>query len=313
MTISKCLFFLVFILLSKYGFAQVEPAFLTDTDQKNIIKKVKKINEDDEKIKTIEHLLASKKITNPECLADLYCERAYAYWIKYEDDSLSNYNYLSGDKTGSTIIQHVLDDLSLAIETYPLNEPKYRNDRMDFLEAINEDHPLLEEDKAYLKKHGYKEDIFGLALAANYMHGKNDWIGGELPIFEALTTSYVLKNKDTLTGKIKKVTSRNFPVGLEMLTLGFNKSLQNSAHEFTISAIRLSAPIYLEVTKFGFETGLNTTHGLWFYRPEIGIGNSFISIGYAYNLMFNKSERNNWEKSLFVIKLSYPIVKYDLN
>jgi hypothetical protein len=308
--VIRYLFFLALILLAKYSFAQVEPDYLSDTAQKKILKKVENISNIEEKFKTVENLIASKKITNKECLADLYCERAYTYWVKYESDSLDLYNYLNGDKTGSTIIKHILDDLRLAVKTYPLNEPKYRHDRLDFLEAFNEDHPLVEQDKVYLKQHGYKEDVFGLSPAVNYIYGKNSWLGVELSAFEALTRSFVLKNKDTLDGKMKKVNTRGFPFAMEILTIGYNQSLVNSAHEFTISGIRFTAPVYIEVTKFGFERGLNATHGLWFYRPEIGIGNSFISIGYAYNLMFNKSVRNNWEKSLFVIKLSYPIIKY---
>ena len=306
----RCLLFFVLMLFAKYGFAQVEPEYLSDTAQKKIIKKVEKMKDDEEKFKVVENLLVSRKITNAESLAELYCERAYAYWNKYESDSISLYNYLNGDKTGSTIIKHILDDFRLAIKTYSLNEPKYREDRLDFLETLNEDHPLVEQDKQYLKQHGYKESFGGLTPGINYLLGKNSWMGFEVSCVGYVDPSYVLKNRDTLDGKIKKVNKRNFPIAVGILTIGYNQSLVNSAQEFTISGIRFTAPLYVEVTKFGFERGLNTTHGLWFYRPEIGIGNSFISIGYAYNLMFNKSERNNWEKSLFVVKFCYPIVKY---
>jgi len=296
--------------LSKSIFAQVEPEFLSDTAQKNILKKVEKIKDFDGKLRAIENLISSNKITNQNCLADLYNDRANVYLDIYGSDSLSNYDYISGDKSGSTIIRHVLMDYQTAIKTYPFHEPVYRADRLEFLNYLNSDHPLVSSDLAYLKQHGFKKEFEGFTPGANYMYGKSSWIGIELSPIGYVSPSFTLKNQDPADGKIKKVNKRELPVALAFATIGYNQLLKNSAHEFTISGFRLTAPIYLEITKFGFESGLNSPKLLWFYRPEIGIGNSFISVGYAYNVLFAKSQRSNWEKSLFVIKICYPILRY---
>ena len=306
----KQLLIFLFIVLANYSFAQENYDILSEPAQKKRLESAEKIKDVNERLKAFENIFDSNKVVMPKYLADLYCCRADAYWEKYLLDSLDITNYQSGSRTGSTIIKHILVDYQTAIKMYPLNEPNFRSDRMDFLNELNSDHPFVAQDLAYLKQHGYKEEFYGITPGINYMQGKNSWVGIDISFLGYVSPSYALKNKDTTDGKIKKINTRDLPAAFAFLTVGYNQSLKNSAHEFTISGMRITAPIYLEVAKFGFESGLNAPHPLWFYRPEIGIGNSFISVGYAYNLLFAKSQRSNWEKSLFVIKLCYPIIKY---
>ncbi|MHB8261204.1 MAG: hypothetical protein ACYDEC_13110 [Bacteroidia bacterium] len=265
---------------------------------------LKDINEE---LKAIENLIRTNKITCPENLAELYCSRADVNRVIYAD-SIDIYNFLTGDTTANSIINHILDDYKKAIEIYPLNEPVYRAQRWQFLdEEVKMYSPLKEEDLEYLKKHGLKEERTGVVPGINFMQGKNSWVGAEFSAIGFITPSYVLKNQDPADGITKKVDSRTVPVALAMISFGFNKCVQNAAHEFTVSAIRLTAPFYIDITKFGFAQNSFSDKPLWFYRPEIGIGNTFLSVGYGYNLLFTKSERRNWEKSLFIIKVCYPI------
>lgn len=306
------IFILFFSLSALFALAQTQQ-IISDSMQKVMIKDLEKMESIDAELQAIENLIKTKKITVPECLADLYCSRADVYRVKYAD-SLGLYNYLRGDTTSNTLINHILNDYKTAIEIYPFKEPVVRNERMNFLDdEVKMYTTQNKEDLEYLKKHGLKEDRTVVIPAINFMQGKNSWLGAEVSFLGFISPSYVLKNTDLKDGKLKKVDTRTVPVSLGFITVGTNRCVQKSAYEFTFSPIRLTAPFYVDVTKFGFLQGPNVNGTLWFYRPEIGIGNTFLSVGYAYNFLFDKAERKNWEKSLFVLKLCFPIGNFDFD
>ncbi|HEX7415278.1 MAG TPA: hypothetical protein VF411_14635, partial [Bacteroidia bacterium] len=242
---KKLLILILFMLLGQHFFAQTEPVILlSDTAQKNLLWKVEEIKDNNEKLKAIENLIQTNKITKPSYLAALYGSRAYVYQVLYAD-SISNYDCLSEDTTGSALINHILNDYQKAIEVCPFCEPNYRLQREEFLSEVNYEDSLKAEDLAYLKKHGFKEDRTGVVPGINYMQGKNSWLGAEVSAIGFIAPSYVLKNQDPADGITKKVASRTIPVAAAFATFGFNQRLDNKAHEFTVSAFRLTAPFYI--------------------------------------------------------------------
>ena len=112
---------------------------------------------------------------------------------------------------------------------------------------------------------------------------------------------------DSATGAKKynrKVGFRGSLVNFEILW-----NLNRKATDVNFSLLRLSAPFYLDITKFGAMRYLADEKAYWYYRPEIGFGWNIVSFGYAYNHIFAKAQRDKKERHLFFVKVSYPLVK----
>jgi hypothetical protein len=308
---QKIICFFILVFLSAFTNAQEKTDSLI-LRQYKIVEKISLLNDDSLKIKKIDSLLTSGEITYDKYIAGLYSMRADVLYEMFSDEIADYTSYLDGDsiKSDSTFIKQVMDTIvsnyTKAIEACTFCSPMFIVKRMNFYSATLKD-SLYQKDLETAKKHNFKQEYTVMGeLGINYYKGKYDWLGGEVSAASLFQRGYALKNIDPKTGKRKKVDDYSLPVGADVFTVGYNQNLNIKANEFTLSLVRITAPVFFSVTKFGILQSPTEKHLLWFYRPEIGIGNSFISIGYSYNLVFQKSERNHWEKHLLVIKVTIP-------
>jgi hypothetical protein len=311
---QKIICFFILVFLSIFASAQEKTDSLI-LKQYKIVDKIALLNDDSIKIKKIDSLLASGEITYDKYIAGLYSMRADVLYEMYGDEIIDYTSYAEGDtiKPDSAFIIGIMDTIvsnyTKAIGSCTFCSPMFIVKRMNFYSATSND-SLYQKDLETAKKHNFKQEhtVMG-GIGINYYKGKYDWIGGEISAVSLFQRGYSLKNIDPKDGKRKKVDDYNLPIGADILSVGYNQNLNIKANEFTLSLIKITAPVFFSVTKFGMMQSPTEKHLLWFYRPEIGIGNSFISIGYAYNLIFQKSARNHWEKHLLVIKLTIPTFK----
>ena len=176
---------------------------------------------------------------------------------------------------------------------------RYRKEKLDFL-IMMKDKSMYKKEVDLLKKIGYKQERNGFSFGISSQFGKNNWLGINLAIYESYhpNNTRFFKSLD-FTGKISYL---NFEV---------QKNLNQNQTDVSISLIKLSAPIYIDITKFGY-LNLNKTNEYYgYYRPEIGLSWNIFSAGYAYNLVFKKDKRDEFEKHLFFVRLSYPFLKYN--
>ncbi|HWY33150.1 MAG TPA: hypothetical protein VNX68_00805, partial [Nitrosopumilaceae archaeon] len=261
------------------------------------------------RLRAINNLLDSKKITYIKYIAGLYAARAAVYEEKYDKEFEIEYKLLE-DTMENFYIKSVLRDYKISIDTCVFCEPLHRLGRKEFLESSAVNDSMFLDDRSYLKKHGFKEEREGLVVGINYFKGKSDWAGIEVAGSGILMPRYVLRNIDPVDGKKKKVDDQPIPFAGNAFTLGFNQNLNQRAHEFTFSLLQITSPFIINIAKFGLIQSPLTPKGSWFYRPEVGIGWGWISAGYSYNFVFSKSDRNQFEKHLFIVKLNYPIINY---
>ena len=307
----------LFVFLFSFGFANAQK--VSDSlrmVQYRIIEKVAALKDDSSKIKAIDSLISSGKITHDKYLAGLWSLRADILYNMYFQEiiaytSIEEIDSITKDSSILQIINTILSNYNKAIETCTFCSPLYIDKRKVFYGAIAND-SLYDKDVEELIKYGYKpEHTYLFNIGVNYFKGKNDWLGFDISATSLFQRGYYLKNIDPIGGKRKKVGDYNWFFGASFLTLGYNQNLNIKAHEFTASLIQMTSPFFISITKFGALQSPTEKHLVWFYRPEIGIGNSFISVGYSYNLIFKKSERNLWENHLLVIKLIIPTFKLD--
>lgn len=279
--------------------------------QENAIDQITRIKDGDAEIKAIDELLKSNLITWPHWQAWLYTERARATHSLYLNHG-GDTNWDADDKLRLNMTQQVLADYQKAIDLDEFCQPYIRTQRLDFLKEVGKKgNSLYIQDLNYLKQHGYKQDWDGMGLSVNYTRGKTDQLGIGISAISNYQPFYRLRNVDP-TDSIRRVVDSNTPTGISAFTLGYNQNLTFArTHEFTFSVLQVTAPLLIDITKLGFTSSPAYTSASWFYRPEIGFGWNWISLGYGYNFVFSKSDRKQSETHLFLIKLSYPIVKYN--
>jgi hypothetical protein len=305
--------FLLVIFITNGQAQATDSLHLSRKAQEKLIDKAVRIKDDDTALKAIDELFKSNQITDKCSLSELYAARAETIYESYWNHGGSSNDDME-DKVRLNMIPLVLADFQKAIDADPRCKPINCKLRMEFLSTQGrETDPLYIQDLAYLKEHGYKEDVFSLGLSAGYTRGKSDMLGLELAAMSILSPSCNLRNTDPDNGK-KVFLGHYHSMGAKFLILGYNQNLNlPSTHEFTISPLQWANPVLIDITKIGYTASPLYKSNSWFYRPQIGIGWNWISVGYAYNFVFSKSDRSQADTHMIFIKLSYPLLKYNLD
>jgi hypothetical protein len=177
-------------------------------------------------------------------------------------------------------------------------------ERLAFLKEYKFEPSLLSKDLKELKTLGFKEEKDGIMLGLSLIKAKDTWIGGQLAFLSYNSPRYKIKINDPSTGKKKVMKSSNLTLAAQILPLSFHYNLQQHNTEFEASLFRFSAPIFADITKFGYRNQGKDVKGSAFYRPEIGLGFGYFSLSYGYNVWFNKSYRNIGEKHLLQLRFT---------
>ncbi len=137
----------------------------------------------------------------------------------------------------------------------------------------------------------------GLGFGLNYSIGNEQWFGGEISIFQQ-TDGYFFN-------------AYNF-FSVALFTFGYNHNFTSNINDFyfNLAQINKHSLFNYQITKFGFQTAPFLDKAKWYYRPSIGLSYSIFSFSYSYNLVFDKTVRDQLEKHLFEVKISFPIIKY---
>jgi hypothetical protein len=308
---NKILSFVFFLLLAKVHAQDDYFQYLTDEIEYQLIETVSELKDPDLQLKEIDKLLKSQQISSAHNISSLYLLRAkttYSLYMKHGGDD----NLDMEDKLRLYMLKDVLADYKKAIDLDAYYEPLSRKLRMDLLASQSKKNDLLYTgDLQYLKEHGYKEEREGLGLSVNFAHGKTNLLGAELALLSTFWPSYHLRNLNPEDGQIDKLDFE-YPSAIQGLIWGYNQNLNSlGTHEFTFSLFHMTAPILLDFSKLGFTVSPLYHSASWFYRPEIGIGWNWIAIGYGYNFVFSKSDRKQADTHMFLIKFSYPLLKWD--
>jgi hypothetical protein len=302
---------LLFFLILAQAHSQVSSP-LTLEEQNSLIHKVSAIKDADEKLKAIDDLMHSGKLTTNGQIASLYSGRAETLWEVY----LKHMGDEGIDEIGvkQQAIDSVLVYYKKAIDACVFCQPTYKADRAEFLknQELANTNPLYLEDMKCAKDHGFKETEQGFTLGLNYMGGKSDFAGFMVSPWGQVIPRYKVMNTDPEDGKLKVIDENRLPYSMNILAFEYNRNLdQPTSREFTFSLFQMTSPLLINFTKFGFTQSFTLPIPSWFYRPEIGIGWSFISVGYAYNFVFSKSDRSQLNSHMFLLRLCYPIVMYN--
>jgi len=177
---------------------------------------------------------------------------------------------------------------------------KYRFTRLEFLDKLK-DKTLYNSEVASLKLLGYKPPAkirSGFSFGVSSQFGNNNWIGVNAAFVEDYLPNYFSKDYNAWGYKASSMT-------IEIL-----KNTQQNAWDVSFSVLKLTAPIHIDVMKFGYQRFSSENKIYWYYRPEIGIGWNVLSAGYAYNIYFKKPNSLLPERHLFFLRLSYPLIKF---
>ncbi|MDF1697481.1 MAG: hypothetical protein P1U56_16680 [Saprospiraceae bacterium] len=230
-------------------------------------------------VDTVDQLLQIKdtsKITKME-RAELLSFKAWL-WLKINEDNLDKKSSLKGQ-----ILTQAYRDFTLAI-----NEVEDENEKLIFeyhrysiLESYKPKYKDYTSDLNRLKAHGYKKDKLGLGLVAVAKYDGDIWLGGELALFSGYAPLYTLRDSDGTT-----VAKNRVAVSASMLTLGYYRNLNTDYGDYSISLVRIEAPLFIDLFKLGYIKDSNKNH--WYYRPEIGVGYSILQLSLGYNFFFKK-------------------------
>jgi len=280
-------------------------------DQNKLIAQVSHISDPAAKLKAIDSLISSGKLTSDGQIATIYSGRAQTLWAVFQERvDLDNSEDLEVAKQKT--IENVLADYKKAIDACAFCQPAHRQERAEFLkDADLENNPLYDADMKYVKDHGFKETESGFVIGFNYMGGKSGWFGAMISPFGYFDPRYKITNTDPADGKLKTVSSNPVPTSVNYLTIEYNQNLdQPAAHEMSFSPFQMTSPFLINPAKFGFTQSYTITKPSWFYRPELGIGWGYISVAYAYNFVFSKSDRHELDTNMLIVRFTYPIVPY---
>ena len=239
------------------------------------------------KVDTINQLLQihdTNQITSFE-RAELLAFRAWlTLRIKNDEMKMSPQNK-------DRILSEVNQDFNQAVKVVRNENDKliFRYRRFYVMEQIDPNYKNYDSDLSLLKTQGFKEDKFGLAFFATSRYDGELWLGGELAIFSGLGPRFKLKDND---GSI--VAKNNLTKAASFLTLGYARNVQSEMEDFSVSLIRIEAPLFIDIFKLGFVNTPDQTN--WFYRPEIGVGYSIFQLSVGYNLFFKKDGRDRFQK-----------------
>ena len=269
--------------------------------QYNMIDKAIDYSYKKKNIDSLQKVLDYGEITNPIIYSSSYSEKASILQFIYEDEINK---FKDGDTSKVKIINQILDSYKIAIDTWGRCKLHRKVDRMNFLEEINDTGNLYENDLEELKAAGYKKDFTSLDFGIDLKKGKNNWIGGELNIINYNGARWKLNKNDSISNKYHIPYSLPFVLGF--INISYSRNININEYDFALSLIQMRCPVFINVTKFGFQKSNEKKH--WYYRPEVGIGWKWVSIYYSYNLMLKKSLRPISEKHLINLKILLPII-----
>lgn len=227
----------------------------------------------------------------------IYANRAYIL-------TEINYRALKFGETNTTAItREIIDNYQKAIDSCAFCAASYKEQRMIFLKKYKITSDVLVKDKADLEAIHYKPSREGSSLGVAAIQGKDTWIGLQFVPYGSKSARYLkLSNNQDVAGYYKKSTYGVF------FPLSINYNLQRKTTEFSMSFLRMQAPLMIDITQFGYRNGVKGEQGSGFYRPEIGFGIGYFSLSYGYNVWFNKTYHANEEKHLLQLRFT-PILK----
>ncbi|MEM9547337.1 MAG: hypothetical protein AAGA77_15265 [Bacteroidota bacterium] len=154
-------------------------------------------------------------------------------------------------------------------------------------------------DVQLLKSHGYKEMKSGIGISAKYKYDGESWLGAELSLLSAYFPSYSIKDSD---GSV--IHKDRYSTSFSALIFGYVQNVQSQdLSDLNFSLLRIEAPLYIDLIQFGL---IDTSEkNYWYYRPELGIGYSFLHLSVGYNLFFNKDEEAELSNSIFNFRIKH--------
>ncbi|MCD6067265.1 MAG: hypothetical protein K0S33_2091 [Bacteroidetes bacterium] len=264
-----------------------------------------------ERIKEIDQLLASGKITRKSYIADLYAMQAGSL-IALHKNKLWEYTENKPDSGTQKILTEIYDLYNKAVDTCTGCTPKYIFKRYEFEAGYDFLESKTEADLQQLKTFGYKPDKEGISAGLTYSHSKrSDYIGIEFGAASFYTPVYQLLSRDPDTGVEEVVDDNIAPICFHVFVAGFNKNISRQGYEVWLSPMQMTSPLMINVTKFGFsEHYISGQKPLWFYRPEIGLGWGAFSVNWGYSIYLKKDTRKDYSYSSFTARVSFPFYNY---
>ena len=191
-------------------------------------------------------------------------------------------------------------DLSLAIDQYKDEKDKLRYvfRRFIMLDNYKPHYKEYDSDLDLLTSNGFRNDKFGFALTAVSKYDGDLWLGIEASFAGGYTAPYTLK--DDYKQIIHK---RKASKSASALVFGYSRNIVSNMGDLNFTLLRLEAPLFADVTQFGFIHTEGTTH--WYYRPELGIGYSIFHLSAGYTFYFKGHKSRNLSKSIFNLRVKH--------
>lgn len=196
------------------------------------------------------------------------------------------------------ILQEAYRDFSMAVQSSEDKNDKLKYVSIRFLNLKSNklNYKEYQSDLGLLTDHGYRQNKFGLGIAALSKYDREIWLGAELLLFSGYIPSYKIKD-----GNEKTLVRKRFSTSASALIFGVSKNLESAMSDVNFSLLRLESPLFVNVTQFGFIRTLASNH--WYYRPEIGIGYSIFHLSVGYTMYF----KNQKSESLPTTPISFRI------
>jgi hypothetical protein len=264
----------------------------------------------DSSIALIDRILDSKKVTYKGHIASLYSQRAGIQAGKYY--KLLNCYYVNKgtDTTGLSIFKRILIDYDKAFDTCQVCQPIIAEQRVEFLGLTRLDTNKLHSDWDMLLGSGWRLGRRGVALGTSYAHHidnekkRSDWINWEISAVSYMQRREVIRNLDTTDHQVKRL-HKQFAIGYSFFTGSYGRSLNTGSYEVSVSPFRVNAPLVCNLGAIGFSHKPGDTKVSWFYRLEVGLGNSWLFVGYSLQFPVIKNE-----EFTFFVRAAYPLIKF---
>jgi hypothetical protein len=153
-----------------------------------------------------------------------------------------------------------------------------------------------------LKANGYRpeKENFGISVFYTYNESSNFFGASFVPI-TFFQKSFKMKNFE---GKVVYRSPLSYT--MEGFPITFAYDFQSKTSEFTAALVQVNGPIFLNLTKFGWQSTKNTftgdTKNYFFYRPEIAIGYANFSAALGRNFYFKNDDYTEQNKTTFTVK-----------
>lgn len=296
----KQLLFLIFFSISSFLFSQKSAKEIFFYEKKLVDSVSNKFDLKNPDFKPLKELANNYKFQS--CQSHSYAYRSVAYY--YSKLYLDGVRFKLKQEYLELIIDSTLQYYELSKNICRECFNSATSEKLDFL-AMTNHNDLYNKELEMMKKMGYRKDDKGLSLGIVSQFGKNSWLGFSMSAFEVYLHSNI-KFKGYTTSFFQDWWSQ---AKFSVFNFEYLFNLNRKQNDISFSLLKLSVPIHLDFTKFGFMKSdrLNTVYG--YYRPEFGFGYKYVSFGYSYNLIFRKSARSEFENHLFFVKLTYPILK----